>query len=87
MIRARILVATAMLAALSGCISLAPEPEVPVVTAELPEQYLYVENAGEYRPEAWWTAFDDPVLDTLVARALEGNLDIAAVGKYRRDGR
>ncbi|VVT20734.1 TolC family protein [Erythrobacter sp. EC-HK427] len=77
MIRARILAATAMLAALSGCISLAPEPEVPVVTAELPEQYLYVENAGEYRPEAWWTAFDDPVLDTLVARALESNLDIA----------
>ena len=62
---------------LSGCTSLAPEPAVPAVAAVPPVAYAYAESAAEYRPEAWWQAFEDPVLDRLVEDALGRNLDIA----------
>ena len=85
MMRLSILAAIGLTAGLGGCVSLAPEAEAPVTVAELPESFLYVENAGEYRPEAWWTAFEDPVLDSLVARALDSNLDIVeAVGRVQQ---
>lgn len=62
--------------ALGGCISMAPGSEVPQVAADLPGAYS-VEAGGEpYRPAAWWRDFQDPVLDGLVDRALERNLDI-----------
>ncbi|MGB3166051.1 MAG: efflux transporter outer membrane subunit [Alteraurantiacibacter sp.] len=65
------------LAALAGCVSLAPEPEVPVAAAVPPVAYVYAETVAEYRPEAWWQGFEDPVLDTLVEDALAANFDIA----------
>ena len=63
--------------ALAGCVNMAPERAQPEVTAQLPEAFPNSENAAEYRPEAWWTAFQDPVLDALVQDALADNLDIA----------
>lgn len=62
---------------LAGCVSLAPEAEVPVIAADPPASFAYAQDSTEYRPEAWWTAFEDPVLDALVDEALARNLDIA----------
>ncbi|MBH5321996.1 efflux transporter outer membrane subunit [Erythrobacter sp. JGD-13] len=62
---------------LTGCISLAPDVEVPAVTAEIPDTYTFASDSGEYTPAAWWTAYDDPVLNALVDTALVRNFDIA----------
>ena len=62
---------------LTGCISMAPSHEVPQIVADLPETYRADSSAGDYRPAAWWNEFGDPVLDQLVDRALDQNLDIA----------
>ncbi len=35
-------------------------------------------SAGAALPDRWWTVFDDPALDRLVARALGGNFDLRA---------
>ena len=62
---------------LAGCASMAPEPAQPEIATQLPETFANAEAGGAYRPEAWWTAFEDPVLNALVADALADNLDIA----------
>lgn len=62
---------------LAGCANMAPERAQPAVTAQLPADFPNAENAGAYRPDAWWEAFEDPVLDALVRDALADNLDIA----------
>ncbi len=64
-------------ATLTGCISLAPDVQEPSVVSDLPEQFIYAETRGDYRPENWWKAFEDPVLDELIVQALRSNLDIA----------
>lgn len=70
---------------LAGCISLAPDSEVPETVSAMPEQFEQETATGEYAPEAWWTAFEDPVLDSLVDRALANNLDIAeAAGRLEQ---
>lgn len=69
-----ILPATALLA---GCVSMAPEAELPPVLQAMPDNFPMAEVEGDYRPAAWWSAFNDPVLDALVADALDANLDIA----------
>ena len=66
----------ATLGLLTGCMSLAPDVAEPQLVAEIPDQYRLTEDAGEYRPVAWWGAFEDPVLDGLVDEALLSNLDI-----------
>ena len=43
----------------------------------MPESFRAAEVAGDYRPAAWWMAFEDPVLNELVDGALAANLDIA----------
>lgn len=62
---------------LAGCANLAPDRAQPELTAQIPADFPNSESVGDYRPEAWWTAFDDPVLDALVRDALADNLDIA----------
>ncbi|WP_271078455.1 efflux transporter outer membrane subunit [Aurantiacibacter sp. MUD61] len=62
---------------LSGCISLAPDPQVPVVAAEMPESYAFASDNGDYVPAAWWTTYEDPTLNALVETALVQNFDIA----------
>lgn len=66
-----------MALALGGCVSLAPEAEAPAVVSAMPDAFPVLETAGDYRPAAWWQGFQDPVLDGLVDRALDANLDIA----------
>ena len=46
---------------LSGCANLAPDRAQPELTAQIPSDFPNSESVGDYRPEAWWTAFDDPV--------------------------
>lgn len=62
---------------LAGCVNLAPDRAQPEITAQLPGDYPNAGIDGSYRPDAWWTAFNDPVLDALVHDALADNLDIA----------
>ncbi len=70
---------------LSGCVSLAPEVEQPSVVAAMPEQFSAPAIPGEYAPAAWWSQFEDPVLNQLVDRALSNNLDvIEAAGRVEQ---
>jgi len=63
--------------ALPACVSLAPEQELPAVVAAMPDTFDIEQPTAPYEPEAWWTAFSDPVLNGLVEQALANNLDIA----------
>ena len=59
---------------------MAPAPETPVLVAEIPEGFDQAQaglEAASYTPQSWWSAFEDPVLDCLVTKALQSNLDIA----------
>src|SRR5262249_10896656 len=61
-----------------------PELPVPKAWQEAPA----VESTASSAPlERWWTAFQDPILDRLVARALEGNLDLKIAAARIREAR
>ena len=66
-----------LVAVVAGCVSMAPEVELPSVVEAMPETFSFAQVDGDYAPAAWWSAFNDPVLDGLVADALDANLDIA----------
>ena len=63
---------------LTGCAACAPRLYPSQI--EIPESYLY---AGAFRQDSlpgsceWWKIFEDPVLDTLMVRALANNRDLA----------
>lgn len=66
---------TALLTALSGC-----AVPLPKLAPPLPAQWQHAVGAAAAKPtdlHGWWHAFADPQLDTLVARALANNLDVA----------
>ena len=71
--------------ATAGCITFAcshaPEPISPVgqPAAELPAEYAESEVVGSYEPLEWWKAFDDPVLNQVIAAVLASNFDLAEV--------
>lgn len=63
---------------LAGC-SVGPDFQKP--EAAMPEQYICSASAAnpeqaEKEPDEWWTVFHDPVLSSLVKKAIEGNLDL-----------
>ena len=61
-----------------------PRPEMPAGWHEAPVA------SGTFDPstlERWWTAFQDPVLDDLVARAVDGNLDLKIAAARMREAR
>lgn len=61
---------------LAGC-TLGPDYREPGI--DLPETWpenVRLSDAERASWQAWWTRFDDPVLDRLVERALDDNLDI-----------
>ncbi|MEM1133989.1 MAG: TolC family protein [Pseudomonadota bacterium] len=66
------------LLALPSCISFAPDKALPDTVAELPDSYGKEISQQTYQPKAWWSAFEDPMLDALVEEAMRDNLDIAA---------
>ena len=63
---------------ISGC-SHAPEqtPRVGQPAEELPAKFAGSEVVGSYEPLEWWKAFDDPVLNQLIAAVLASNFDLA----------
>ena len=83
------------LSALAGC-TVGPDYRPPKV--EMPSQWLLPpESAATTQPSLttthpadlarWWTQFDDPTLDALVARALEGNLGLRQATSRVRQAR
>jgi len=74
---ARVAFGAAAAGLLSACVSLAPAPTQPAITADMPGAFSPLAgHPGAYRPEAWWRGFEDPVLNGLVSDALASNLDI-----------
>lgn len=61
-------------------------PEIPVPPAWT-ETPAASGRAGDAQLGRWWTQFKDPVLDRLVARAVEGNLDLKIAGARVREAR
>ncbi len=74
----RLLVLPLALGLLHGCASVGPDYQAP--EAETPDAWHQGLEQGlapgdaDYR--TWWTTLNDPVLDGLIARAAEGNLDL-----------
>nr|WKF60674.1 Outer membrane protein OprM [Paraburkholderia busanensis] len=69
---------------LSACTSVGPDFRQPDVTLE--DQWLEsLPRAAQSAPAAqaaWWTAFDDPVLSALEARAVQRNLSVQVAGLH-----
>jgi len=61
-----------------------PRPEMPAQWREAPAQTAGIDRATL---ERWWTAFQDPTLDDLVARAVDGNLDLKIAAARVREAR
>ena len=76
MMRRESLVAGLMLSILAAGCSFAPKQAQPVVVADIPDAYQSAPDSGSYRPQQWWTVFNDPVMDRLVDTALAANLDL-----------
>lgn len=63
----------------SGC-AVGPKFRAPKVV--LPEAYTYsMDTTAIGDLSAWWTNFDDPVLDTLMQQAFRGNKNLASAVK------
>lgn len=64
-----------VLAYLVAACSVGPDYERPGI--ETPDAWQYsFEEMADVANTAWWSGFNDPVLDQLVAQALESNLDV-----------
>src|SRR6266511_4714611 len=77
-----------LLASISGCV-VGPNyrpPQVPVPVAWSEAQ----PRAAEARTAAmsqWWTTFHDPVLESLIARAVQSNWDLRTAAARVREAR
>jgi multidrug efflux system outer membrane protein len=70
-------IALALALALTGCIG--PRPEAPAATAVAPPPaWRTALPAGGAIRADWWSAFGDPVLTALVAKALTNNVDLGS---------
>jgi len=79
-----------MAAALTGCVSAGPRAPVPPAAAVAPPAGWRTAAAadGDAAVRAdWWTAFGDPALAALVARALADNPDVAAAAARVEEAR
>jgi len=72
-------------AALAGCAS--GEPPAKPDLGPLAAQARFASAAGERPAAAWWRAFGDRDLDTLVAQALRENPDLAVAAARVREAR
>jgi NodT family efflux transporter outer membrane factor (OMF) lipoprotein len=62
-----------------------PRPAVPANWHEAP--VTAGDAVDRSALESWWTAFHDPLLDDLVARAIDGNLDLQIAAARVREAR
>jgi multidrug efflux system outer membrane protein len=85
---ARLPLAVAALSSLLAGCAVAPDYQRPQTQLpaqwEAPLQSAMQAQAGQAR---WWQRYDDPVLDRLVAQALESNLDVLAAAARVREAR
>lgn len=72
----------------SGCMT-GPDYARPDITT--PEDWVSDKAGGVSSAPgditAWWTQFNDPVLDSLIARAVESNFDVRAAASRVREAR
>ena len=62
-------------------------PPMPTMPASWREMTPAVHASDPSDLEHWWTAFHDPLLDALVGRAVEANLDLKIAGARVREAR
>ncbi|MCC6661869.1 MAG: efflux transporter outer membrane subunit [Phycisphaerales bacterium] len=81
-------ITTAALLALAGC-TVGPDHVPPRTQAptQWPEPLEAGLNAETPDLREWWRNFNDPMLDTLVGRALEGSLDLREAAARVREAR
>ena len=77
--RIRLITLVSLLLALSGCASLTRTSYTPPHTA-LPATWGHADSTASATQDAWWEAYGDPQLDSLVREALAHNADLAAAG-------
>ena len=84
---AAILATTSLL--LPACTTVGPDYRAPdAATLRVPDRYFGAAPAPSATALAtWWTQLGDPQLDSLVARALDGNLDLAVALTRLRQAR
>ncbi|MGD8842723.1 MAG: efflux transporter outer membrane subunit [Gammaproteobacteria bacterium] len=70
----------ASLAATSACVTLGPDFEAPAADLEASWAEHGRELSGAALSQAWWTLFNDPVLDRLVEAAYNQNLPLQIAG-------
>ncbi|MBD9470148.1 efflux transporter outer membrane subunit [Pseudoxanthomonas sp. PXM01] len=61
---------------LAGCVTVGPDYAAPQTAPATLQQAGAVDYVGDHPVAAWWSQFDDPVLDQLVREALLANLDV-----------
>src|SRR5258707_9151895 len=71
-------------ALLVGC-TVGPQYQRPEIA--VPKAFSEGAGRGPSSFEQWWTGFRDPLLDSLVARAVEGNLDLKVSAARIREAR
>lgn len=81
------IVAGALCVTLAGCAVTPdyhpPAPDVPARWSEAPDTSVPAASADS----SWWKTFHDPVLDSLVERALQANLDLQLAETRIREAR
>src|SRR5690606_41628958 len=79
----------ALLLALAGCASMAPDYEQPAspVPQAYPDLSAGQANAVRARDMGWREYFKDPVLSKLIETALENNRDMRVRSEERRVGK
>lgn len=70
----------ASLAATSACVTLGPDFEAPTADVEASWAEHGRELSGATLSQAWWTLFNDPVLDRLIEAAYNQNLPLQIAG-------
>ncbi|HEX4199862.1 MAG TPA: efflux transporter outer membrane subunit [Caulobacteraceae bacterium] len=76
-------------ALLAGC-TVGPDyrpPDIPTPPAYGDAAQINAPPASEAQLSAWWTQFNDPELNSLIGRALAGNLDLATAASRIRQSR
>jgi len=82
-------VAACLMLALSGCASVAPQRAAPV-TVDVPADWSAANVSAKTDASSlaqWWLRFDDPLLASLVAQALQANTSVKSAEAALRQAR
>ena len=74
------MVALGLIVCVAGCITVGPDYEEPETT--VPDQWYAAATKGVEQGDAplqtWWAVFEDPLLNDIIRRATEANLNLEA---------